>query len=102
MAVKVVDPKFINSIAISDDFNAQACMSCGVCTAICPMETGILARKLFRYVLLGLKDKLVEHEEEIFSCLLCKLCEQTCPADVHIAENIRLIRRYLTTEVYKI
>ena len=34
-----VNRKFIDEVG--SRFNASACMSCGACTAICPMETGI-------------------------------------------------------------
>ncbi len=96
------NPVLIREVAGSREFNASACMNCGCCTAICPMETGILARKLFRYVVLGLEDKLLENTEVIFSCLLCKLCEEACPADVHISDNLRVIRHYINTHVYKV
>jgi len=101
MGVKV-NPLLINEVAKSEEFNASACMSCGLCTAICPMETGILARKLFRYVILGREDKIIKNAEAIYSCLLCKLCEVGCPANVNIAENVRLIRNYINKHVYKI
>ncbi len=94
------NPILIREVTGSSDFNASDCMNCGCCTAICPMETGILARKLFRYVMLGLEDKIKENSEIIFSCLLCKLCEEACPADVHIADNMRIIRHYLDIHVY--
>ncbi len=101
MAVKV-EPAFIKNFLKDEKFNAYACMNCGCCTAICPMETGILARKLFRYVMLGMEDKIKENSETIFSCLLCKLCEESCPAGVNIAENIRILRKYLLQNVYRI
>ncbi len=101
MAVRV-DPGFARTFIKDEKFNASACMNCGCCTAICPMETGILARKLFRYVMLGREDKIRENAEVIFSCLLCKLCEEGCPADVNIVENIRILRKYLIQNVYKI
>ncbi len=101
MAIKAA-PEFIKNFAEFEEFDASACMSCGCCTAICPMETGILARKLFRYVMLGMKDKIVENREVIFSCLLCKLCEEGCPADVNIAENVRILRNYLNKHYFKL
>lgn len=75
-----------------DGFDASACLNCGVCTAVCPLGYEILPRRLFRLVLLGLQEQLQEHVPQIYSCLLCRMCEANCPAQVHIAENIRVLR----------
>jgi heterodisulfide reductase subunit C len=74
------------------EFDASACLNCGVCSALCPLGYDILPRRLFRLVLLGLEDALEAHTTEIYSCLLCRMCEANCPAGVHIAENIRHLR----------
>ncbi len=79
-------------------FNAEACFHCGVCTAVCPLGYEILPRKLFRQVMLGLEEKVKEQESAIYSCLLCKMCEANCPAGVHIAENVRSLRRLVNDE----
>ena len=97
-----VDSKFIDEIKTTDSFNATACMNCGVCTAVCPMGLDILPRHLFRYVVVGVKEKVLENKETIFSCLLCKMCEQNCPAGVEIAENMRILRNYINRKIYGI
>jgi len=97
-----VNPAFIEKLKTSEEFNATACMNCGVCSAVCPMEIELLPRKLFRYALLGLEDKVLEHTDTIYQCLLCKMCEANCTADVHIAENVRSLRTYISKEVYKL
>ena len=97
-----VDPAFIDRVTKSDEFNAAECMNCGVCSAVCPMEIELLPRKLFRYALLGLEDKVLEHKEAIYQCLLCKMCEANCTADVRIAENVRFLRGYISREVYRL
>jgi len=79
-------------------YNAEACMNCGVCTAVCPLEIDLLPRRLFRYVELGLVDRVREESETVFSCLLCRACEESCPADVHITENVRVLRHWLLDE----
>jgi heterodisulfide reductase subunit C len=84
----------------SGELNAAACMNCGVCTATCPMGTEILPRRLFRYVLLGMEDRVLQETETIYSCLLCKLCEVNCPADVHIAENVRALRHFINKQAF--
>ena len=97
-----VNPKFMEKVKVSEEFNATACLNCGVCSAVCPMGIDILPRTLFRYVLLGLEDKVVENIQTVYSCLLCKMCEENCSGDVHIAENIHFLRRYLNENVLNI
>ena len=97
-----VNPAFIKKVKTSEEFDATACMNCGVCSAICPMEIELLPRKLFRYVVLGLEEKVIEHTQAIYQCLLCKMCEENCTADVHIAENVRFLRKYISKEVFKL
>jgi heterodisulfide reductase subunit C len=97
-----VDPRFIDEIRLSESFDATACMHCGQCTAICPMGLDLLPRSLFRYVGLGLKDKVLENIPTIFSCLLCRLCEENCPRDVGIAENVRFLRNYVNRDVHRL
>ena len=101
-AMTKVNPDFIKKVATSEEFNATACMNCGICTAVCPMDIELLPRKLFRYALLGLEDKVLENTNVIYQCLLCKMCEENCTADVHIAENIRFLRSYISKEVFKL
>ncbi len=86
----------------SADFNAGACFHCGTCTALCPLGYRIVPRKLFREVMLGREDRLKEHITEIYSCLLCRMCEEYCPSDVHIAENMRYLRKYINAQVFKL
>ena len=76
----LVNPGLAAELERSDEFNADACMNCGVCSAICPMGVDVLPRKLFRYVLLGMEDQVRAETESVFSCLLCKMCEENCPA----------------------
>jgi heterodisulfide reductase subunit C len=86
----------------SEEFNAEACFHCGTCTALCPLGYKIIPRKLFRQVLLGMEEKVQESIPEIYSCLLCRMCEEYCPANVHIAENMRYLRKYLNENQFKL
>ncbi|MEW5994762.1 MAG: 4Fe-4S dicluster domain-containing protein [Candidatus Zixiibacteriota bacterium] len=94
----VINTAFIESM--DQRFDAAACMNCGVCTALCPMEIGPLPRVLFRQVMLGLEEKIMDDTDTIYSCLLCRMCEVNCPAGVSIAENVRLLRNYINTSLY--
>ncbi len=98
----VLQPNLVDEVRADESFNASACMNCGVCTAICPMELEHLPREIFRYVLLGMKEELLQHQETVFSCLLCKMCEVNCPAGVHITENVRSLRHYFDRKVFRI
>lgn len=97
-----VNPDFIERVKVSEEFDAAACMNCGVCSALCPMEIELLPRKIFRYAMLGLENKVLENTQNIYLCLLCKMCEANCPAEVHIAENVRFLRYYINKNVFKL
>ena len=95
-----VDTAFLD--ALDARFDASACINCGTCTALCPMDIGLLPRRLFRHAMLGLEELVLADEEAVFSCLLCRMCEVNCPAEVPIAENVRLLRAYINTHVYRL
>jgi len=87
-----VSSEFAANLKKTNGFNAGSCYHCGTCVALCPLGYEILPRKLFREVMLGLEDTLRDNIQQIFSCLLCRMCEENCPSGVHIAENIRTLR----------
>lgn len=95
-----VDPEFLAQVRMAGDFDARLCMNCGTCTALCPLGVELLPRHLFRYALLGNREKVLGSAETIFSCLLCRMCEANCPAGVHIAENVRALRTVVNREVH--
>lgn len=97
-----VDTEFIDTFKESGPFNATACMNCGTCTGLCPHGLDVLPRELFRYVVLGLKDKVLENTEPIYSCLLCRMCEANCPGEVHITQNVRTLRNYINRNIFKV
>ena len=95
-----VSSELARKVKQSKEFNAEACYHCGICTALCPMGHEVLPRKLFREVMLGLEDKVKESVPQIYSCLLCRMCEANCSADVHIAENVRYLRNIVNKEEF--
>ncbi len=96
-----VNPDFAKAMKLSDQFNANACINCGTCTALCPIGLGALPRTVFRHALMGLEDNIIENTNTIFTCLLCGMCEENCPADVTITENIRALRTYFNRDVFE-
>jgi heterodisulfide reductase subunit C len=78
------------------------CIQCGTCTAVCPLprEDVLLPRQILRLLHLGRREELLERAEAIYSCLLCRLCEETCPAGVSIPECVRFLRGHLNRTHY--
>ena len=97
-----VSSKLAARLKESEEFNAEACYHCGTCTALCPLGYKIVPRKLFREVMLGLEERVKESIPDIYSCLLCRMCEEYCPAGVHIAGNMRYLRKYLNEKEFKL
>jgi heterodisulfide reductase subunit C len=79
-----------------------ACINCGTCTAVCPLprEDVLLPRQILRLLHLGRRDALLARADAIFSCLQCRLCEETCPAGVSIPECVRFLRGHLNRTVH--
>lgn len=99
MTAAVLDPGFAAEVATGTEFDADACMNCGVCTSVCPMGIDVLPRQLFHLVILGEREEVLRRAEALYSCLLCRLCESTCPAGVHITVNVRALRHYVNHHV---
>jgi len=97
-----IDGDMLEQIRQAGEFDASACLSCGHCTALCPAEVAILPRLLFRYALLGAKDKLVNSVDTVSSCLLCRKCQDSCPLGVKITENMKTLRNYLDESGHEI
>ena len=85
---------------LGEGFNAEACFHCGTCTALCPLGYKIVPRKLFHDVMFGLEDKVRANIPQIFSCLLCRMCEVNCPQGVHITENMRVLRHLINRQEF--
>jgi heterodisulfide reductase subunit C len=97
-----VSSKLASAVKCSETFNAEACLHCGTCTAVCPMGCDMLPRKLFRQVQIGREDKMKENIQAIYSCLLCGMCAENCPARVNIADNIRFLRKYINENEFNL
>jgi heterodisulfide reductase subunit C len=90
-----VDPEFIHKIQKLGAFDVTACYSCGNCTAICPLSEGRYSfpRKMIRYTLLGLKDK-IRRSPDLWLCYYCGECSDTCPREADPGALMMALRRY--------
>ncbi|NTV52246.1 MAG: 4Fe-4S dicluster domain-containing protein [Candidatus Firestonebacteria bacterium] len=95
-----VNAELLKTVEASGEFNAVACMNCGTCTALCPLGLTNLPREIFRDVVLGLEEKVLANVETVFSCLLCRMCQVNCPAEVKIADNVRTLRVHLNKTLH--
>ncbi len=77
----------------------EACMQCGNCSASCPLSKGDnpFPRKIYRYLQLGLKDRLLASSEP-WLCYYCGECNDGCPRGAEPAETMMAVRRWLTTQ----
>ncbi len=77
----------------------EACMQCGNCASACPLSTGenTFPRKIYRYLQLGLRDKLLESPEP-WLCYYCGECNTDCPRGAEPAETMMAARRWLMTQ----
>ena len=84
-----------------DLMQADACLTCGLCTTVCPAEAA--GKPLSpRAVVLGLRAHLDHPEtalhrqvpdEAVWSCTTCHACDAVCPADIRILDKIVTMRR---------
>lgn len=98
MSVKV-DPKFMEDLKAFGLSDANKCMHCGNCTAICPLskEDNTFPRKLIKYAQMGMKDKILKSPEP-WLCYYCGDCSDQCPRGADPGEFMMATRRYLTSK----
>ncbi len=94
-----VDLHLYQNVAKFGAKDMELCMQCGNCSAACPLSSGANAfpRKIYRYLQLGLKDKLLESPEP-WLCYYCGDCNIDCPRGAEPAETMMATRRWLTTQ----
>lgn len=98
MSVRV-DPSLMKDLRAFGLKDANKCMHCGNCTAVCPLSTpeNPFPRKLVKYAQMGLKDKILESSEP-WLCYYCGDCSDTCPRGADPGEAMMAMRRYLTSQ----
>jgi Fe-S oxidoreductase len=79
------------------------CMNCGICRAYCPVfeykgrESWNPRGRLF--LIKGLRDNKISFSKEvldrIYSCSLCKTCDEMCPPLVKFSDIMKRLRVYM-------
>ncbi|MBT3218594.1 MAG: 4Fe-4S dicluster domain-containing protein [Proteobacteria bacterium] len=94
-----VEPELYREVEELGAKDMELCMQCGTCAASCPLSSGNnpFPRKLYRYLQLGLRDKLLASPEP-WLCYYCGDCNNDCPRGAEPAETMMAIRRWLTMQ----
>ena len=94
-----VDPELYQEVEKFGAKDMEICMQCATCSASCPLSEGTnpFPRKIYRYLQLGLRDKLLQAPEP-WLCYYCGECNKDCPREAEPAETMMATRRWLTTQ----
>ncbi len=90
-----VNPDFVKELEAFGVDSALECFSCGGCSTVCPLISDQFPRRMIRYVQLGIKEKILQQAPELWRCLHCGLCTQTCPRQADPGELILGLRRFV-------
>lgn len=93
----LVNPNFAEELAEYGNETALECFNCGTCAAICPLIYEHFPRRMIRYIQLGARDRILENAQELWRCLHCGLCTQTCPREADPGEVILGLKRYVVS-----
>ncbi len=91
------DPTLVNDVRKYGNFDPNACFQCGSCTVTCDLtsDSASFPRRTMRYILFGLRDKLLGSLEP-WLCYYCGDCSTSCPRETEPGEAMMTLRRYLT------
>ncbi|MFC1821412.1 heterodisulfide reductase-related iron-sulfur binding cluster [Thermodesulfobacteriota bacterium] len=94
-----IEPELYQEVAKFGARDMEICMQCGTCSASCPLSSGTntFPRTIYRYLQLGLKDKLLKSPVP-WLCYYCGECNKDCPRGAEPAETMMAARRWLTAQ----
>jgi heterodisulfide reductase subunit C2 len=90
-----VDTQFADEVEHFSPNSSHECFNCGTCAAICPLIYEHFPRKMIRYAQIGARDRILENAQELWRCLHCGLCTQTCPRGANPGDLIMGLRRFV-------
>jgi len=72
----------------------KLCYQCGLCTGTCPWNIvrSFMVRRLIHQAQLGLTDF---EDEDVWTCVACRLCVDRCPRGVEVPDIMRALRRVI-------
>ena len=79
---------------------AYLCLSCGKCTAVCPisrLDSDFSPRRFVESAAMNEGDAWLRGEE-VWECLTCLRCSELCPSDVRFSEFVRDARALARAE----
>ena len=90
-----VNPDVLKDIKKFGAIDVSACYSCGQCTVTCPLSVSgnEFPRKIIRYAVLGLEDKILSAPEP-WLCYYCGECSTTCPSQADPGGFMMALRRH--------
>jgi ferredoxin/nitrate reductase gamma subunit len=90
-----VDPGIAYELKDFGAAEAEKCISCGNCTAICSLSSNEdpFPRRMIRLAQLGMKDELLA-SKELWLCYNCGNCSETCPQEAEPANLMAAARCY--------
>ncbi len=91
----LLSPDFAEELKEFSDDSALACFNCGTCVAICPLIDAHFPRRMIRYVQIGARERILENATELWKCLHCGLCTQTCPREANPGEILLGLKRLI-------
>jgi len=92
-----VDTGFAEKLETHGVDTAMDCFNCGTCAALCPLIYESFPRKMIRYVQLGAENRIIENAEDLWRCLHCGLCTQTCPRQADPGELMLGLKRFVVS-----
>jgi len=98
-----MDKNFKNDVsARPGGENINYCISCGSCTATCPvseLDSTYNPRLIIKKVQLGMKEEVLK-SNDLWKCIQCHRCVAHCPQNVKFADIVRVLRDLSVEEGY--
>jgi len=73
----------------------EKCIKCGLCKELCPVFRALREEQFSPRGKAILLSNRIFDEKVIFSCTLCKACEEKCPLNLKICTAIKKARQVL-------